>query len=564
MHISDEQISGKVLDHLGLVAATIDKLGLVEKINRRLPVSEIKGSKVSMGHRAAAMILNGLGFMDDRLYLFPDFLKNKPVERLLGEGLTAEDFNDDALGRFLDSVYEYGITKLFSDIAFEIGIEQKLLGKSAHFDTTSLSLEGDYAECEAVETQATRWGEQTKQAKADANHPVPSYGYSKAHRPDLKQMVATLATTGSSGFPVWMESHSGNASDKTVLHEAAERMQALSQSIQASPHFLYVADSAMYESCLKKAGNLLWLSRVPATHQITKMYLQRPDDAFDWITLPDGYKVCVIETPYQKVQQRFAIVHSEHACAREKKTLKQRIQKEAEEAKKLLWHLGNQVFQCEQDAQKAAVEETKRLKYHAVNIQVVPIQKHAKRGRPSKGDAPVTQGYQIQSVLTQDEHKIEKIQREKGRFILATNQLDRTALPDEAILSEYKEQSKTESGFRFIKDDTFEVDSVFLKKPERIAALMMIMTLCLMVYAVAQHQLRETLKATDDTIPNQLKKETNQPTMKWVYRLFHGIQVITLRLAETSQQLVINLNELTRRIVRYFGERAMWIYGLTA
>lgn len=564
MHISNEQISGKVLDHLGLVAATIEKLGLVEKMNRRLPVSEAKGSKVSMGHRAAAMVLNGLGFMDDRLYLFPDFLKNKPVERLLGEGLTAEDFNDDVLGRFLDSVHAYGVTKLFSDIAFEIGVEQKLLGKSAHFDTTSLSVEGDYAECEAVETQTTRWGEKKKQAKADANHPVPSYGYSKGHRPDLKQMVVTLATTGCSGFPVWMEPHSGNASDKTILREAAERMQALCQSIQASPSFLYVADSAMYESCLKKAGDLLWLSRVPASHQITKMYWHRPDDAFHWIALSDGYKVCVIETRYQEIQQRFVIVDSEHAGLREKKTLDQNIQKEAEEAKRLLWHLGNRVFECEADAQKAAKKKTKRLSYHAVNLQIVAIQKQAKRGRPREGDAPVTRGYQIQSMLTEDEQKIEKIRREKGRFILATNQLDQTALPDTAILSEYKAQSKTESGFRFIKDDTFEIDSLFLKKPERITALIMIMTLCLMVYAVAQHQLRETLKATGETIPNQLKKETNHPSMKWVYRLFHGIQVIKLQLGETSQELVINLNELTRRMVRYFGERAMQIYGLTA
>jgi len=86
---------GQALDHLGLVAAVINRLQLVEKIDARLPVSKEKGAKVTMGQRVAAMILNGLGFTDDRLYLFPDFLKNKPVERLLGTGLKASDFNDD-------------------------------------------------------------------------------------------------------------------------------------------------------------------------------------------------------------------------------------------------------------------------------------------------------------------------------------------------------------------------------------------------------------------------------------------------------------------------------------
>ena len=112
--LSKEQASGKVLDHLGIIAVTIEKLGLIEKIDQRPPVSANKGSKVSMGKRIAAMILNGLGFIDDRLYMFPEFLANKPVDRLLGDSVKAEHFNDDAMGRLLDAVYDYDTTKLGS------------------------------------------------------------------------------------------------------------------------------------------------------------------------------------------------------------------------------------------------------------------------------------------------------------------------------------------------------------------------------------------------------------------------------------------------------------------
>lgn len=63
-----------------------------------------------------------------------------------------------------------------------------------------------------------------------------------------------------------------------------------------------------------------------------------------------------------------------------------------------------------------------------------------------------------------------------GRFILATNHLATEQLADAEILSQYKEQTKVEAGFKFIKDDAFESDNVFLKTPERIDALMMIMT----------------------------------------------------------------------------------------
>lgn len=73
MMLKAKDVQGQVLDHLGIVASVISRLKLVEKIDSRLPVSKEKGAKVTMGQRVAAMILNGLGFTDDRLYLFPEF-----------------------------------------------------------------------------------------------------------------------------------------------------------------------------------------------------------------------------------------------------------------------------------------------------------------------------------------------------------------------------------------------------------------------------------------------------------------------------------------------------------
>ena len=134
---------------------------------------------------------------------------------------------------------------------------------------------------------------------------------------------------------------------------------------------------------------------------------------------------------------------------------------------------------------------------------------------------------------------------------------------DADMLSEYKGQSKTESGFRFIKDNTFEVSSVFLKKPERISALMMIMTLCLMVYGIAQHHLRESLDRAGDMVPDQTKKPTSRPTMKWIYRMFCNIQVIALEMEGHIREIVINVTEIHRKIIRYFGEVAMRIYEVS-
>ena len=226
---NEENFSGNSIDHLGLVADVIDDLGIIKLIDDRLPIQKGSGSKVTMGERVAAMILNGLGFIDTRLYMFPEFLEKKPINRLFTKEISPDWFNDDALGRFLDASASYGTTKLFTELSFIIGSEKKLLGRSAHFDTSTLQLYGEYSDNESS-------------SNSDAGNtkeeiPLPARGYSKSHRHDLKQMVINLATTGKANFPLWMESHSGNASDKKVLPAAALRMQQFCQQLNGIPDF---------------------------------------------------------------------------------------------------------------------------------------------------------------------------------------------------------------------------------------------------------------------------------------------------------------------------------------
>ncbi|WP_339044529.1 IS1634 family transposase [Cardinium endosymbiont of Tipula unca] len=224
--------------------------------------------------------------------------------------------------------------------------------------------------------------------------------------------------------------------------------------------------------------------------------------------------------------------------------------------------LGRTVFNCIKDAQKEIPLFEKKLKYHTLLATVEPMTAHKTAGKPKKGQEPGIIGYKIKAKITQDQSKIAQVGLQKGRFILATNQLDKQLLTDENMLKEYKNQHKTEVSFRFIKGNTFEVSSVFLKKESRIQALMMVMTLCLMVYSLSEHLLRSALEKNQETIPNQLKKPTSKPTMAYVYRLFHGIQVWCVQWEDYVQQCVVNLKTVTRQIIGYFGDKAMEIYGL--
>jgi transposase len=96
--MEEESVNGR-LDHLGIVAGVCQEIGLAAWLDAQEPGNR---QQVSMATATVAMLLTGLGFSPRQLYLVPQFFANKPVEHLLGAGMTAEMLNDDCLGRTLD------------------------------------------------------------------------------------------------------------------------------------------------------------------------------------------------------------------------------------------------------------------------------------------------------------------------------------------------------------------------------------------------------------------------------------------------------------------------------
>ncbi len=118
--------------------------------------------------------------------------------------------------------------------------------------------------------------------------------------------------------------------------------------------------------------------------------------------------------------------------------------------------------------------------------------------------------------------------RSAGRFILATNILEEKQLSNDEMISEYKAQQSCERGFSFLKDPLFFTDSVFLKSPKRIESLAMLMGLCLLVYTLAQRQLRQALSASKSEIKNQLGHLTSRPTLRWIFQCFQSIHLLII------------------------------------
>ena len=181
---------------------------------------------------------------------------------------------------------------------------------------------------------------------------------------------------------------------------------------------------------------------------------------------------------------------------------------------------------------------------------------NGKKGRPKKEEVLETY-YSVKAGIVVDEQVIAREREKLGKFVLATNDPGLTA---DEILSYYKSQSTVERGFRFLKDKSFHVSEVYLKKESRIEALAMIMVLCLFIYSIAQWTLRKRLKETGKFVRNQVNKPVQNPTMRWVFFLFRGITEATIRLGGDSMRRLANMTEELWDILSLMGKECEKYY----
>ena len=529
----------KQMKHLGLVAGMYDELGVGELLDRLIPQDGEKRI-LSIGQAVKAMVLNGLGFANRALYLTPLFFRDKMVERLIGEGIEAEHINDDVLGRALDAIYEYGPDKLYPQLAAQAVKHLGLLCRFAHMDSTGFHVDGRY----------------NSDVEAGEGVIHITKGYSRDHRPDLNQVVLQLINERQAGIPLLMQTLSGNNSDKDsfreMINEFTEQMRG-----DFGIEYL-IADSALYVAeTLKSMSALLWISRVPETLGLAcdVIDVAAPGLMRD----PTGTMFRRLEVEYGGVKQRWLVVFSPDAYQRAQKTINKHCSKQSTAEMKAFTKLCKQDFACEADARKALAAFEKGLKMTFINdASVNALPRFEGKGRPAAGRQPDFYAYRIEGAVASIPQERTRRLKRKSCFILASNQLNCEALSDEDLIKAYKDQQKVERGFRFLKDPMFMASTLFLKSPKRIMALMMVMTLCLMVYAALEHRIREVLKTHNETFPNQKGKLIDNPTARWVFQFFTGIQVLVI---DKTRELVLNLNEHQAKLLKLLGERYEILYS---
>ncbi|OPG16762.1 hypothetical protein B2M26_05235 [Ferroacidibacillus organovorans] len=214
---------------------------------------------------------------------------------------------------------------------------------------------------------------------------------------------------------------------------------------------------------------------------------------------------------------------------------------------------------CEADAQQAinAWQQAHKTRWWscAWSVQTVtaPV-KRAGRGRPRKGEEPVleTRYIPVLGQITRNEEEIEAHRQRLSTFVLISN-----TTPDRydalALLRHYKGQEAAETRFGLLKDPQL-VDGIYLKTPERIAALGVVMVMALLLYGILEDRVRR--KMEEDAVPLRIpnRPRNDKPAGEMLLTLLKRIHVILMQVDKESQRILAdNADDLAKRVVQLAG-----------
>jgi transposase len=536
--------------HLPIIKAYADQLGLVRLINHYVPTA----MEVDAGTVVLALVLDTLSGRSP-LYRLEEFFAQQDTALLLGKAVPPHALNDDTVGRVLDRLYDFGTIRLFTACAVRAATRFGLERRYVHFDTTSRSVWGDYqfAETQDLPFQVT-------------------YGYSKDKRPDLKQFVlATLCVDRA--VPIWGKPEDGNASDKTLNTTLlSEIAQLLAHYGVQRGAYIYIADAALVTAdSLAALRDTLFITRLPATYSACGRVIAEAVAHNDWEevgvlaqTPPTKrrpgtfYKVAERNVTLYGQVYRAVVVHSSSQDQRRQQHLKREIQASYALLEATVREAARQEYFCHADAEAAAAKlRALPSAYHGVDVDVEERPKYGP-GRPSSKHPRVVKAlrYGLQVTLRERAEVIARKTQETGCFVLLTNVPTAGEMAHKAgdVLRAYKEQHGIEQNYGFLKDPLI-VNSLFLKKPERIEALGLVLLLALLLWRLVERTLRMHVETTGKPLTGWDKKATQKPTAFMMMTKFAGVMVLKVG---DQHQLAHPLSTVQQQYLRALGVPATY------
>jgi transposase len=536
-----ESVHVERLEHFGVMAAVIKDLELIELINARLiPAAQ---ATLTPGEAVAGMILHGLGCAHRPLSLTPQFLARRPLDRLFREGVEAEMFNRFKLGRTLDAAYAYGCDLRFQELALAVCAHEGIDLRFNHLDTPSFALRGEYIP-ERDEQAMTR-----------------THGDAKDHRPDLKPAVLELMVSHDGGVPFVSTSWEGNTADIQVFQARAQGLMTALQSAP-SPRYLIADAKRSHEAHAPNLQALGFMTRIPTTIGVVSQVMMQALTWDRWHGLEETTRDQGGELCHDGMAQRWLVVCSPAARERAEATVTTARQRDDEAIETPRFHLQAQRFATPEAAQQALAALATAWQYPQLKAsRLIEHTRNARNGRPTPHTPRKASEWHIDSPVRPNEEALRHRLQGNAGLVLGTN-ISARALSDPEGIAAYKGPAQVEGGLRFLTDPLCFVSALFVKKPCRIEGLLMVMTLALLVYSVTQRRRRHQLARQQATVPNQLHQPTERPTVRWVFPRLAGIHRVRVTVQGELHDLIEGLNEVTRQILRLFGERVCHLYQI--
>ena len=529
-------------DHLPLLAAFLDRMRVAATVNSAVPTE----MAVDLGSVVKLMVLDTLSGRSP-LYRLERFASQVDTRLLLGKELAPSSFNDTTLGRALDAIYAAGTEQLFSQVALSAAsvFPLEVDTRHVHFDTTSVSVWGDYALCEEEEGNGLNL----------------AYGYSKDRRPDLKQFLIQMLCVHRN-IPILGGCADGNASDKTLNNATLTHLSRhmARHGIRAGA-FVYISDSAMVTPAnLRAIGDNLFITRLPFTYSETERVVAEAVEQGAWTDVEArapspgarkaaSYRVCETALDLYGRSYRAIVVHSDAGDKRKAKKLDGMFAESGEAAQGMLRQEEKVEYFCREDAEAAAARLAREgSPYHFCSC-VVKEKPTYFRGRPPKdGERKIAKMmYVLEGEVAERKDAVERARAAAGCFVLLTNVPDSGEMAHSGAeaLAAYKEQHGIERNFGFLKDPLI-VNDLFLKRPDRIEALGFVLLVSLLTWSLMEHVMRAYLARTDTDIIGWDKKLTRRPTTFMMTTKFRGLLVarigaewfLTAPLTKEQQQFV--------------------------
>jgi len=422
-------IKSSQVDHLPIVSHYAKKMGFESIINELVPTEmDIDPGKIVLG-----MVIDILSGRSP-LYQLEIIFNEMDCELLLGEELPDGYFNDDNVGRVLKHIYQTGTQKIFSTISIAVVNAFNLPTNQVHFDTTSISL----------------WGQYLSSQKEESPFEI-TYGYSKDKRPDLKQFILSLLCVGGN-IPIIGKIDSGNASDKTLnnnlLSELSTHMKRVGVKDDA---FIYVADSAVVteDNLTLMTDCHAFITRLPATYNECGRVILDAVEADQWQDIdylaqvqptknrPNAvYRIYNSTVTLYDEEYRAVVIHSDANDKRRQKRLERDVARSFKAINGLKKLAEKQSYACREDAEMMAEKErNKTTDFHAMEVTVTENHRYAP-GRPKKGEqrSPVETNYVFIVTIVEDTEALEKRRKVAGCFVLLTNLFNETEYSGKKIL----------------------------------------------------------------------------------------------------------------------------------